>query len=73
MKKLLKNLLRNRMSDFGIISQDCSLCDPFKNCSQNFDPSKKLAAGGGGGGGGGVNCVEFREILQNSSPLKPLV
>ena len=29
MKKFLKNLLRNRWSDFEIISQECSLGDPF--------------------------------------------
>ena len=30
MKKFLKNLLRNCWSDFGIISQECSLGDPFQ-------------------------------------------
>ena len=30
MKKFLKNLLRNRLSDFLIISHECSLCDPFQ-------------------------------------------
>ena len=31
MKKLIKNLLlRNRWSDFEIISQECSLGDPFQ-------------------------------------------
>ena len=40
MKKFLKNLLlRNRWSDFKIISQECSLCDPIQNFSNNFDPS----------------------------------
>ena len=38
MKKFLKNLLlRNCPSDFEIISQDCSLGDPFQNRLQNFD------------------------------------
>ena len=30
MKKLLKNLLKIRWSDFEIISQECSLGDPFQ-------------------------------------------
>ena len=30
MKKFLKNLLRIRWSDFEIISQECSLGDPFQ-------------------------------------------
>ena len=30
MKKFLKNLLRNRWSDFEMISQECSLGDPFQ-------------------------------------------
>ena len=45
-KKFLKNLLlQNRWSDldFEITSQECSLCDPFKNCSQNFYPSINMA------------------------------
>ena len=37
MKKFLKNLLlRNRWSDFGIISQECSLGDPFQNLFAKF-------------------------------------
>ena len=47
MRNFLKILLRNRLSEFGIILQDCSLGDPFQNCSQNFDPLKNMAAGGG--------------------------
>ena len=48
MKKFLKNLLRNRWSDFEIISQECSLCDLFKNCSQNFYLSINMALVNGG-------------------------
>ena len=48
MKKFLKNLLRNCWSDFEIISQECSLGDPFKNCSRNFDPSINMALVNGG-------------------------
>ena len=37
MKKFLKNLLlRNRWSEFGIISQDRSLCDLFKKLLANI-------------------------------------
>ena len=47
-KKFLKNLFQqNCRSEFGIISQDCSLCDPFKNCLRNCDPLKNMAAFGG--------------------------
>ena len=49
MKKFLKNLfLRNHGTEFGIISQHCSLCDPFKKSSRNFDLSKNMTAMGGG-------------------------
>ena len=44
MKKFLKNrLLWNRWSDFEIISQECSLGDPFQKISRNFDPSINMA------------------------------
>ena len=49
MKKFLKNLfLQNCWSDFEIISQGCSLGDPFKKCSRNFDPSINMALVNGG-------------------------
>ena len=49
MKKFLKNLLlRNRWSDFEIISQECSMCDPFQKCLQNFDPSIDMVLMNGG-------------------------
>ena len=49
MKKFLKNLLlRNCWSDFEIISQECSLGDPFQKCSQNFDLSINMALVNGG-------------------------
>ena len=35
-KKFLKNLLRNRWSDFEIISQGCSLGDPFQKLFAKF-------------------------------------
>ena len=44
MKKFLKNLLlRNRWSDFEIISQECSLGDSFQKCLRNFDLPKNMA------------------------------
>ena len=44
MKKFLKNFfLQNCLSDFEIISQECSLGDPFQKCSQNFDLSINMA------------------------------
>ena len=48
MKKFLKNLLRIHWSDFEIISQECSLGDPFQNCSRDFDLSIKMALVNGG-------------------------
>ena len=65
MKKFLKKnlLLRNRWSEFGIISQDCSLCDP--------DPFKKYR--GGGGGERLFALYGHEEILKKSFSLKPLV
>ena len=49
MKKFLKNLLlQNCWSDFEIISQECSLGDPFQKCSQNFDLSINMALVNGG-------------------------
>ena len=44
MKKFLKNLLlRNCWSDFEIISQECSLGDPFQKVFANFDSSMNMA------------------------------
>ena len=49
MKKFLKNFfLQNRLSDFEIISQGCSMGDPFQNCLQNFDLSINMALVNGG-------------------------
>ena len=49
MKKFLKKLLlQNCWSDFEIISQECSLGDPFKKSLQNFDPSINMALVNGG-------------------------
>ena len=49
MMKFLKNLLLgNRWSDFEIISQECSLGNPFHNFCRNFDMSKNMALVNGG-------------------------
>ena len=67
-KEFFKNLLLgNQWSDFEIISQDCSWCDPFQKVFLKFWSVEKH------GGGGFFHCVHFWEIIQNSSPLKPLV
>ena len=48
MNKFLKNLLRNHWSDFEIISQECSLVDPFQKLLRNCDPPKNMALVNGG-------------------------
>ena len=46
MKKFLKNLLlRNRWSGFEIISQECSLGDPFQHLFAKFWSIRKLGSG----------------------------
>ena len=68
--QFLKNLLlQNRWSEFGIFSQDCSLCDPFQKLLAKFWSVEKH----GCLGGGFLHCLDFREMLQFISPLKPLV
>ena len=61
MKKFLKNLLWNRWSDFEIISQECSLGDPFKKCSRNFDPSINMAVVNGGF----LHYMDMKKFLKN--------
>ena len=49
MKKFLKNFfLQNRLSDFEIISQECSLGDPFQKLFPNFDLYINMALVNGG-------------------------
>ena len=61
-KKFLKNLLLwNRWSDFEIISQDCSLGDPFQNCLRNFDPSINMALVNGGF----LHNMHMKKFLKN--------
>ena len=62
MKKSLKNLLlRNRWSDFKIISQECSLGDPFQKSLRNFDPSINIALVNGGF----LNYMDMKKFLKN--------
>ena len=70
MKKFLKNLLlRNCLSDFEIISQECSLGDPFQNLFAKFLTIHKH----GSGEWGLLALYGHEEILKKSSSLKPLV
>ena len=63
-KKFIKNLLlRNRWSDFEIISKECSLDDMtlFKYCSRNFDPSLNMALVNGGF----LHYTDMKKFLKN--------
>ena len=69
MKKFLKNLfLRNCWSAFEIISQECSLGDPFQKFLQNFDVYKY-----GSGEWGLFALYGHEEILKKLFSPKPLV
>ena len=69
MKKFLKNLLRNRWSDFKIISQECSLADPFQKLFAKFLSVHKH----GSGELGLLGLYGHEEILKKFSSPKPLV
>ena len=69
MKKFLKNLLRNRWSDFEIISQECSLGDPFQKLFAKFLSIQKH----GSGEWRLLALYGLEEILKKSSSLKLLV
>ena len=69
-KEFSKNLLLwNRWSDFEIISQGCSLGDPFQNSFVKFWSIKKC----GPGEWGLLALYRNEGILKKSSSLKPLV
>ena len=69
-KEFFKNLLLwNRWSDFEIISQGCSLGDPFQNSFVKFWSIKKC----GPGEWGLLALYRNEGILKKSSSLKPLV
>ena len=70
MKKFLKNfLLRNCWSDFEIISQECSLHDPFQKLLSEFQSVHKC----GSREWGLFALYGQGEIHKKSSTLKPLV
>ena len=69
MKKFLKNLLRNRWSDFQIISQECTLGDPFQKLFAKFDPSINMALVNGGF----LHYRDMEKFIKRSSSPKPLV
>ena len=70
MKKFLKNLLlRNRWSDFEIISQECSLGDPFQKLFANFLSLRKH----GSGEWGLLALYRHEKIVKKFYSLKPLV
>ena len=61
-KKFIKNLLlRNRWSDFKIISQECSLGDPFQILFGNYDPSLYITLVNGGF----LHFTEMKKFLKN--------
>ena len=65
MKKFLKNLLlRNCWSDFEIISQECSLDDPFQKVFPKFCSIHKYCSGEWGL----LALYGHEEILKKSSP-----
>ena len=62
MKKFLKNLLlQNHWSDFEIISQECSLHDPFQYYLHNLDPFKNMALVNGGL----LHCMDMKKFIKN--------
>ena len=63
MKKLLKNLLlRNNWSDFEIISQECSLGDPFQKLFAKFWSVYKY---GSGEWGLFLHYMDLKKFLKN--------
>ena len=63
-------LLWNRWYEFEIISQDCSLCDPFQKLFAKFwsvENHNRRGGGGGGGGGGFFALYGHEEILKKKN------
>ena len=70
MKKFLKNFfLQNRLSDFEIISQECSWCDSFKKLMAKLWSVHKY----GSGECGLFALYRHEEIHKKSCSQKPLV
>ena len=61
MKKFLNNLLRKHWSDFEIISQECSLGDPFKKLFAKFDPSINMPLVNGGF----LHYMDMKKFIKN--------
>ena len=69
MKKFLKNLLRNRRSDFEIISQEYFLVYPFQKLFAKFRSVNKHSSGDWG-----LHALyRHKEILRKPSSPKPQV
>ena len=63
-EKFFKSLLlRNHLSDFEIISHDCSLGDPFRKLSTKFWSIQKH--GRHGGGEGFLHYMDMKKFLKN--------
>ena len=62
-------LLCNRQSDFEMISQECSMGDPFQKMFAKFRSVHEH----GSGKWGLLALYGHEEILKKSSSLKPLV
>ena len=52
-------------SDFEIISQECSLGDPFQNLFAIFLSVEKHGRHGGGGGGDFLHYMDMKKFLKN--------
>ena len=69
-KQFFKNLLLwNRWSNFEIISQECSLGDPFQKCTGNFDLPINMALVNGGF----LHYRDMKKLLIKKSSPKQLV
>ena len=65
-KKFLKNLLRIRWSDFEIISQECSLGDPFQSLVAKFLSVHKYTLVNWGF----LHYMDMKKFLRNSPATK---
>ena len=63
-KQFFKNLLWNCLSNFEIVSQECSLSDPFQKCLWNFDLLINMAVVNGGF----LHYTDMKKFLKNLLP-----
>ena len=61
MKKFLKNVLRNRGSDFEIFHRNVPWVTLFTKCLRNFDPSRNMALVNGGF----LHYMDRKKFLKN--------